>query len=69
MTFDTFLQPFVIRLINDKGIAVLPVEQDAAMVLRLANRGYVIEIGRVVLSGERAELANDDDVKRAYLGG
>ena len=59
----------VIRLINDKGIAVLLVEQDAAMALRLANRGYVIEIGRIALSGERDELANNEDVKRAYLGG
>ena len=59
----------VIRLINDKGIAVLLVEQDAAMALRLANRGYVIEIGRIVLSGERDDLANNDEVKRAYLGG
>jgi branched-chain amino acid transport system ATP-binding protein len=59
----------VIRLINEKGIAVLLVEQDAAMALKLANRGYVIEIGRIVLSGERDELANNDRVKRAYLGG
>jgi branched-chain amino acid transport system ATP-binding protein len=59
----------VIRMINAKGIAVLLVEQDAAMALRLANRGYVIEIGRIVLSGEREELANNDDVRRAYLGG
>jgi branched-chain amino acid transport system ATP-binding protein len=59
----------VIRLINEKGIAVLLVEQDAAMALKLANRGYVIEIGRIVLSGQRDELANNEDVKRAYLGG
>ena len=59
----------VIRLINGKGIAVLLVEQDAAMALKLANRGYVLEIGRIVLSGERDELANNEDVKRAYLGG
>lgn len=59
----------VIRLINKKGIAVLLVEQDAAMALKLANRGYVIEIGRIVLSGERDELANNEGVKRAYLGG
>jgi branched-chain amino acid transport system ATP-binding protein len=59
----------VIRLINDKGIAVLLVEQDAAMALKLANRGYVIEIGHIVLSGERDDLANNEEVKRAYLGG
>ena len=59
----------VIRMINDKGIAVLLVEQDAAMALRLASRGYVIEIGRIAISGERDELVNNEDVKRAYLGG
>jgi len=59
----------VVRMINDKGIAVLLVEQDAAMALRLASRGFVIEIGRMAISGEREELVNNEEVKRAYLGG
>ena len=59
----------VIKLINGKGIAVLLVEQNAAMALKLANRGYVMETGRIVISGERDELANNAEVKRAYLGG
>jgi ABC-type branched-subunit amino acid transport system ATPase component len=44
--------------IDKKGIAVLLVEQDAVIALRLPNQGHVIGIGRIVLSGERAELAN-----------
>ena len=59
----------VITDINQQGISVLLVEQNAAMALRLANRGYVIETGRIVLSGERDELLNNDKVKKAYLGG
>jgi len=59
----------VVRMINDKGIAVLLVEQDAAMALKLASRGYVIEIGRIAISGERDDLVNNVEVKRAYLGG
>lgn len=59
----------VIKMINDKGIAVLLVEQDAAMALKLAHWGYVIETGRIVLDGEAKELRNNEDVKKAYLGG
>lgn len=59
----------IITTINQQGIGVLLVEQNAAMALRLANRGYVIETGRIVLGGERDELLNNDKVKRAYLGG
>jgi branched-chain amino acid transport system ATP-binding protein len=59
----------VIKTVNEKGIGVLLVEQNAAMALRLANRGYVVETGRIVLSGERDELLNNDKVKKAYLGG
>jgi len=59
----------IITTINSRGISVLLVEQNAAMALRLAKRGYVIEIGRIVLSGDRDELANNEAVKKAYLGG
>lgn len=59
----------IITTINQQGISLLLVEQNAAMALRLANRGYVIETGRIVLGGERDELLNNDKVKRAYLGG
>lgn len=59
----------IITTINRQGISVLLVEQNAAIALRLANRGYVIETGRIVLSGERNELLNNDKIKKAYLGG
>jgi branched-chain amino acid transport system ATP-binding protein len=58
----------IIADINQQGISVLLVEQNAAIALRLANRGYVMETGRIVLSGESGELLNDERVKKAYLG-
>jgi len=59
----------VIRDINLQGTTVLLVEQNAAMALGIASRGYVMEAGRVVLEGDAAALQLDDQVKRAYLGG
>jgi len=59
----------IITTINSRGISVLLVEQNAAMALHLANRGYVIETGKIVITGERDELANNEQVKKAYLGG
>lgn len=58
----------IIRDINQQGISVLLVEQNAVMALKLANRGYVIENGRIILSGDGAELLNNASVKKAYLG-
>jgi branched-chain amino acid transport system ATP-binding protein len=59
----------IIRTINGQGIAVLLVEQNAAMALRLANRGYVIETGKIVLCDKCEALSNNELVKKAYLGG
>ena len=58
----------VIRDINAAGTAVLLVEQNARMALRIARRAYVLETGRVVLSGAASQLLEDEEVKRAYLG-
>ena len=58
----------IIRTVNELGISVLIVEQNTAIALRLANRGYVMETGKIVLGGNRGELLNDERVKRAYLG-
>ena len=58
----------VIRQLNAQGIAVLLVEQNARMALKLAHRGYVLETGRITLSGPAADLLNDQRVKDAYLG-
>ena len=59
----------IIKRINETGTTILLVEQNAHMALQVADRGYVIETGSIVLSGTAAELAATDDVKRAYLGG
>jgi len=59
----------VIQSINRRGIAVLLVEQKAAMALRLARWGFVIETGRMVLDGPAEELLDNEMVKKAYLGG
>jgi branched-chain amino acid transport system ATP-binding protein len=57
-----------IRSINQAGTTVLLVEQNAHMALQIANRAYVLEAGRIVLSGSSEELKNDPAVKKAYLG-
>jgi branched-chain amino acid transport system ATP-binding protein len=55
--------------INKTGTTVLLIEQNAKMALKIAHRGYVIETGRVVLSGTGPELSSNDAVRKAYLGG
>jgi branched-chain amino acid transport system ATP-binding protein len=58
----------VIRRINESGVAVLLVEQNARRALALASRGYVLETGRLVTSGTSGELSADARVRTAYLG-
>ncbi|REB04869.1 ABC transporter ATP-binding protein [Sporosarcina sp. BI001-red] len=58
-----------VKDINKAGTTVLLVEQNAHIALSIANRGYVIETGRVILSGTAAELQASEEVKNAYLGG
>jgi branched-chain amino acid transport system ATP-binding protein len=70
------LAPLIVRQLFDQlntlnrvdGITMLVVEQNAALALGLAQRGYVLETGTFVMSGTSAELARDDTVRRAYLG-
>ncbi|QJX64432.1 ABC transporter ATP-binding protein [Niallia circulans] len=59
----------VIQEIKEEGTTVLLVEQNAHMALSIAHRGYVIETGKVVLSGSAQELQESDELKQAYLGG
>ncbi len=59
----------LIRRIREQGTTVLLVEQNAALALRLADRAYVFEAGRVLLSGPARELAESPRVRQAYLGG
>lgn len=58
-----------IREINQQGTTILLVEQNAFMALETAHRGYVLETGTMVLEGPSAELRENPEVKRAYLGG
>lgn len=55
-------------LINRKGITVLLVEQMVQEALEIANRGYVLQTGRVVHSGSARELLDSDEVRKAYMG-
>ena len=59
----------IVSEINAGGTTVLLVEQNANMALQIADRGYVLETGKIVLAGTAAELTSTDEVKRAYLGG
>jgi branched-chain amino acid transport system ATP-binding protein len=58
----------IVREVNAEGVTVLIVEQNAAQALGLANRGYVLETGEIVLTGTGRELLADDRVRAAYLG-
>jgi branched-chain amino acid transport system ATP-binding protein len=58
----------IIREINDRGITVLLVEQNALMALSVANRGYVLQTGEIVLSDTADNLRKDESVRKAYLG-
>jgi branched-chain amino acid transport system ATP-binding protein len=69
------LAPLVVRTlfqtiakINARQTTIFLVEQNASQALKIAHRGYVMETGRIVLSGKSAELMNDEKVKQAYLG-
>ena len=58
----------IIREINKQGVTILLVEQNANMALKAANQGYVMETGRITLTGTGAELLENEEVKAAYLG-
>ncbi|VVE44381.1 ABC transporter ATP-binding protein [Pandoraea terrigena] len=58
----------IIRAIREEGVTVFLVEQNANKALHVADRGYVLETGRVVLADSAANLLANDDIKRAYLG-
>jgi len=71
------IAPILVRTIFEKiveinknlGVTVLLVEQNANMALAVASKGYVLETGKIVLEGPAADLAANEDVKKAYLGG
>ena len=59
----------IIKEINRSGLSIMLVEQNARMALKLAHRAYIMELGSISLEGDGPELANNDRVKKAYLGG
>jgi branched-chain amino acid transport system ATP-binding protein len=56
------------QILKDQGLTILLVEQNAQAALTIADRGYVLETGTIVLQGRASDLLNDEEVKRAYLG-
>ncbi|MEA4846686.1 MAG: ABC transporter ATP-binding protein [Clostridiaceae bacterium] len=58
----------IIKEINKEGTTILLIEQNAYMALGIANRAYVLETGNIVLQGSACDLANNEEVKKAYLG-
>jgi len=58
----------VVGQLNEEGLTVLVVEQDARIALRASQRAYVLEVGRVALTGTSDELRDDESVRRSYLG-
>ncbi|HWF36247.1 MAG TPA: ABC transporter ATP-binding protein [Solirubrobacteraceae bacterium] len=59
----------IIKEVHESGVAILMVEQNAAMALSIADRGYVLSTGEIVLQGAAKDLLASEDLKRAYLGG
>lgn len=57
-----------VRAMTEAGITVLMVEQNARAALKIADRAYVMEHGRIIAGGAASDLANDDQIRRAYLG-
>jgi len=58
----------IISRINGQGVTVILIEQNARMALRLAHRAYILELGKIILHGNARELADNEGVKKAYLG-
>ena len=58
----------IIAQVNDSGVAMLVVEQNANVSLSIADRGYVLSTGRIVLEGKAGDLLQDEDLRKAYLG-
>jgi len=58
----------IIKEVHESGVAILVVEQNANVSLSIADRGYVLQTGRIVLSGAASSLIKDEDLRKAYLG-
>jgi branched-chain amino acid transport system ATP-binding protein len=58
----------ILRSLNEQGTTILLVEQNAREALRISHRAYVLDTGRIILTGTGADLVNNEEVKRAFLG-
>ena len=58
-----------LKRLNEEGLTILLIEQNAKVALSFAHRGYVLDTGEIKVAGTAEELRNDPEVKRAYLGG
>ena len=58
----------IIEQVHEEGVAMLVVEQNANVALSIADRGYVLSTGRIVLEGKASELIQHDELRKAYLG-
>ncbi len=58
----------IVKKLNSEGVTILLVEQNARMALKVSNRAYVLETGKIVMEGKGQDLLNDDNVRQAYLG-
>jgi branched-chain amino acid transport system ATP-binding protein len=58
----------IIKQVHESGVAILVVEQNANVSLSIADRGYVLSTGRLVLEGRAEELRENEDLRKAYLG-
>jgi branched-chain amino acid transport system ATP-binding protein len=59
----------IVEINRDVGISVILVEQNSRMALKISNRAYALETGRIALAGKSADLLNDDHIRKLYLGG
>jgi branched-chain amino acid transport system ATP-binding protein len=59
----------IVEINRDEGISVVLVEQNSRMALKISNRAYALETGRIALAGKSADLVNDDHIRELYLGG
>jgi branched-chain amino acid transport system ATP-binding protein len=59
----------IVEINRDEGISVILVEQNSRMALKISNRAYALETGRIALAGKSADLLNDDHIRKLYLGG
>ena len=59
----------IVEINRDQSISVILVEQNSRMALKISNRAYALETGRIALAGKSADLINDDHIRKLYLGG